>query len=67
MKLVCTGQSNGINVSLSTKSIHFGEVQVDANTNRLLNVVNSSDLATTFQFITDPNSPYPPEIIDWGS
>jgi hypothetical protein len=40
-------------VGLSNQSIHFGEVQLGQNTNRLLNIVNYSDLPTTFQFITD--------------
>ena len=49
----CVGQASGFNVNLSVKSIHFGEVQIGSNTNRLLNIVNESDLPTTFQFITD--------------
>jgi hypothetical protein len=44
----CIGHAEGFNVSLSTKSIHFGEVQIGSNTNRLLNICNDSDLPTTF-------------------
>jgi len=44
----CIGQAEGFNVSLSAKSMHFGEVQLGSNTNRLLNICNDSDLPTTF-------------------
>jgi hypothetical protein len=37
------GQANGIDVYLSNKSIHFGEVQQTGTTNRLLNIINESD------------------------
>lgn len=40
-------------MSLSVKSMHFGEVQLASNTNRLLNIINDSELPTTFQFFTD--------------
>jgi hypothetical protein len=53
MKLSVTGQANGIEVSLSSKSVHFGEVQLTSVTNRLLNIINESDQPTTFQFFTD--------------
>ena len=43
LKLVCVGQSNGIDVGLSSNSIHFGEVQLSTSTNRLLNIINDSD------------------------
>ena len=33
--------------------MHFGEVQLASNTNRLLNIINDSELPTTFQFFTD--------------
>lgn len=49
----CTGEATGFKVGLSSQSIHFGEVQHGSTTNRLLNIVNASDLPTTFQFITD--------------
>jgi Abnormal spindle-like microcephaly-assoc'd, ASPM-SPD-2-Hydin len=49
----CLGVASGFNVGLSNKTIHFGEVQIGSNTNRLLNIVNESDLPTSFQFITD--------------
>jgi hypothetical protein len=48
LEFSCTGMAQGYNVSLSVKSIHFGEVQMGTNTNRLLNIVNDSDLPTTF-------------------
>jgi hypothetical protein len=53
LKLTCTGQANGIDCALSTKSIHFGEVQLTTSTNRLLNIINDSDQATSFQFYND--------------
>ena len=49
----CIGHAEGYNVSLSAKSMHFGEVQLGSNTNRLLNICNDSDLPTSFQFFTD--------------
>jgi len=52
------GEADGFNVELSAKSIHFGEVQAQQTTNRLLNVVNNSDLPTSFQFFTDKNNLY---------
>lgn len=47
------GYATGFNVGLSNKSIHFGEVQIGSNTNRLLNIINDSDLPTSFQFVND--------------
>ena len=44
----CKGEADGYNVELSAKSVHFGEVQESQTTNRLLNVVNMSDLPTSF-------------------
>ena len=41
---------------LSSKSIHFGEVQLTSTTNRLLNIINDSDQPTTFQFFNDKNN-----------
>jgi hypothetical protein len=43
MKLSVIGQANGIDVYLSNKSVHFGEVQLTSVTNRLLNICNESD------------------------
>ena len=40
-------------MSLSTRSIHFGEVQLQSATNRLLNIINESDQPTTFHFYSD--------------
>lgn len=52
----CKGMALGFDVELSSKSLHFGEVQVDTETNRILNVINNSDLATQFQLGTDQNN-----------
>lgn len=52
----CRGEADGYDVELSAKSVHFGEVQAEQTTNRLLNVVNNSDLPTSFQFFTDKNN-----------
>lgn len=52
----CKGEAEGYDVALSSKSVTFGEVQVEATTNRLLNVVNASDLPTSFQFFTDSSN-----------
>ena len=49
----CRGEADGYSVELSSKTVHFGEVQAQQTTNRLLNVVNDSDLPTSFQFFTD--------------
>jgi len=43
LKLSCSGQALGSDVCLSSKSIHFGEVQLQNTTNRLLNIINESD------------------------
>ena len=40
LKLTCKGEANGIDVMLSSKSIQFGEVQMESATNRLLNIIN---------------------------
>jgi hypothetical protein len=53
LAFACIGHADGFNVSLSVKSVHFGEVQLGSNTNRLLNIINDSDLPTAFQFFTD--------------
>jgi hypothetical protein len=50
------GIAKGFDVDLSVKSLHFGEVNIDTETNRILQVVNNSDLPTQFQFSTDPNN-----------
>lgn len=47
------GYAEGVTTSLSNKSVHFGEVQIGQTTNRLLNIVNDSDLPTQFQFMND--------------
>ena len=52
----CQGQADGYNVELSSKTVQFGEVQVQQTTNRLLNVMNNSDLPTSFQFFTDKSN-----------
>ena len=56
LRFSAKGKAEAYDVNLSVQSIQFGEVQTEANTNRLLNVVNSSDMPTTFQFITDKSN-----------
>jgi len=56
LKFNCLGQSLGNDVCLSAKSIHFGEVQLESTTNRLLNICNDSDQPTTFQFFSDKSN-----------
>ena len=56
LQIVCKGQAKGYEVELSSKTVNFGEVQIDNTTNRLLNVINASDLPTSFQFITDKSN-----------
>ena len=58
LKISTMGQANGIDVYLSNKSIHFGEVQQTGTTNRLLNIINESDQPTTFQFFSDKSNVY---------
>jgi hypothetical protein len=53
LKFSCMGEGLGNEVSFSTNSIHFGEVQQDSTTNRLLNIINDSDQSTTFQIYSD--------------
>jgi hypothetical protein len=53
LTLTCKGESNGIDVMLSSKSVQFGEVQIESATNRLLNIMNQSDQPTSFQFFND--------------
>lgn len=48
LKLVVSGEALGMDVMLSTKSIHFGEVQLQSTTNRLLNICNDSSEPTSF-------------------
>jgi len=50
------GEGLGNEVSFSTNSIHFGEVQMESTTNRLLNIVNDSDQPTTFQIYSDKSN-----------
>lgn len=54
----CKGEAEGFNVELSSKTLHFGEVNVDTETNRILNVVNNSDLPTHFQLNADPSNTF---------
>ena len=44
----CRGEADGYNVELSSRTVQFGEVEVQQTTNRLLNVINNSDLPTSF-------------------
>jgi hypothetical protein len=48
LKFACKGVALGFDVELSAKSMHFGEVQIETETNRILNVINNSDLPTQF-------------------
>lgn len=56
LKFSCMGQALGNNVSLSTNSIQFGEVQIDQTTNRLLNIINDGDQPTSFQIYSDKSN-----------
>lgn len=56
LQFSCKGEATGFEVELSAKSLNFGEVQLDSSTNRVVNVVNNSDLPTTFQFISDSSN-----------
>jgi hypothetical protein len=46
--------------------MHFGEVQLGSNTNRLLNICNDSDLPTSFQFFTDDKNVFSFSKIEGG-
>lgn len=48
LKFSCKGEAVGFDVELSVKSLNFGEVQIENSTNRVVNVVNNSDLPTVF-------------------
>jgi len=56
LKFSAKGVALGFDVELSAKSMHFGEVQIETETNRILNVVNNSDLPTQFQLQTDQSN-----------
>jgi hypothetical protein len=56
ISISCFGVGIGYDVHLSAKSMNFGEVSLSNTTNRLVNVVNNSDLATSFQFLVDKNN-----------
>lgn len=43
-------------MTLNASSIHFGEVQHQSSTNRLLTVHNNSDLPISFQFFSDKSN-----------
>lgn len=53
ISISCFGVGIGYDVHLSAKTMNFGEVSLGNTTNRLVNVVNDSDLATSFQFLVD--------------
>lgn len=44
--------------------MHFGEVQFGSTTNRMLNIINDSDLPTSFQFFTDDKNVYSFSLIE---
>ena len=52
----CKAVALGYDVELSAKTLHFGEVQIETETNRILNIVNNSDMPTQFQLNTDANN-----------
>ncbi len=52
-EFTCFGQSLGLEVSLSAKSVQFGEVTLGKTTNRVLYVHNASTQPATFQFVND--------------
>lgn len=56
LRFMCKGVALGFDVELNVKSLHFGEVTIDTQTNRILNVVNNSDLPTQFQLNTDQHN-----------
>ena len=56
IEFTAKGSAKGYDVALSTTSIHFGEVNLQSSTNRLINVVNMSDLPTSFQFFSDKSN-----------
>lgn len=53
IKVSSLGTGVGYDVHLSAKSMNFGEVSLGNSTNRIVNVVNNSDLATSFSFVVD--------------
>ena len=52
-EFTCVGQALGVEVSLSAKSVQFGEVTLGNTTNRLLYIRNDSNQPATFQFLND--------------
>ena len=52
-EFTCLGQALGAEVSLSAKTVQFGEVTLGKTTNRVLYVHNASSQPATFQFIND--------------
>jgi hypothetical protein len=53
ISISCYGVGIGYDVHLSAKSMNFGEVSLGNSLNRLVNVVNNSDLEASFQFLVD--------------
>lgn len=49
----CFGQALGLDVSLSAKSVQFGEVTLGKTTSRVIYVHNASSQSATFQFVND--------------
>ena len=48
LKFECIGVARGVDVYLSAKSVHFGEVSLGNTTSRLVNVVNDTDIPACF-------------------
>eukprot|EP00826_Nyctotherus_ovalis_P020736 TRINITY_DN1654_c0_g6_i1.p1 TRINITY_DN1654_c0_g6~~TRINITY_DN1654_c0_g6_i1.p1 ORF type:complete len:373 (-),score=55.73 TRINITY_DN1654_c0_g6_i1:654-1772(-) len=49
----CLGQALGLQVSLSTKSVQFGEVTLGKSNSRVIYVQNNSSQRAVFQFVND--------------
>eukprot|EP00743_Colponemidia_sp_Colp-15_P004902 GILK01005283.1.p1 GENE.GILK01005283.1~~GILK01005283.1.p1 ORF type:complete len:1742 (+),score=283.35 GILK01005283.1:94-5319(+) len=56
VKVTCIGQAIGHSVTLSSKSINFGDVSSGNQLSRLITITNHSDLPTSYQFQIDNES-----------
>lgn len=52
-EFTCAGQALGVEVSLSAKTVQFGEVTLGNTTNRVLYIHNGTNQPATFQFLND--------------
>jgi len=64
ISISCFGVGIGYDVHLSAKSMNFGETSFGNKITRLINVVNNSDLATSFQFLVDRNNLFSFSIVE---